>query len=88
MQATDKRKSNIELLRIVVMFLIVGHHYFIHGLVDSWDQEGCQIWLRGGGKSTDLSQACFFQAEKLALPFSSSLWDFSAFGRTRSGRQG
>ena len=49
MQATDKRKSNIELLRIVVMFLIVGHHYFIHGLVDSWDQEGCQIWLRGGG---------------------------------------
>lgn len=66
MQATDKRKSNIELLRIVVMFLIVGHHYFIHGLVDSWDQEGCQIWLRGG-KSTDLSQACFFPGGEVGV---------------------
>lgn len=49
MQDAVKRKSNIELLRIVVMFLIVGHHYFIHGLIDSWDKEACQIWLRGGG---------------------------------------
>ncbi len=66
MQATDKRKSNIELLRIVVMFLIVGHHYFIHGLVDSWDQEGCQIWLRGG-KINRLVSSLFFPGGEVGV---------------------
>ncbi len=59
MQDAVKRKSNIELLRIVVMFLIVGHHYFIHGLIDSWDKEACQIWLRGGGKQQILLKSVF-----------------------------
>ena len=26
-----KRKSNFELLRIIAIFLIILHHYFIHG---------------------------------------------------------
>lgn len=59
MQDAVKRKSNIELLRIVVMFLIVGHHYFIHGLIDSWDKEACQIWLRGGEKQQILLKSVF-----------------------------
>lgn len=59
MQDAVKRKSNIELLRIVVMFLIVGHHYFIHGLIDSWDKEACQIWLRGGVSNKFFSSLFF-----------------------------
>ncbi len=29
------RKSNVELLRIVGMFMIVSYHYVIHGVVQS-----------------------------------------------------
>lgn len=42
-----ERKSNIELLRIVLMFIIIGHHLFIHGLINEWNQEVCLSWLTG-----------------------------------------
>lgn len=35
-----KRKSNIELLRIIAMVMIVGHHYAVHGVLHK---------LTGGG---------------------------------------
>lgn len=38
MEKTNIRKSNIELLRIIMMFLIVAHHYVINsGLMDAFD---------------------------------------------------
>lgn len=30
------RQSNIELLRIIVMVMIVGHHFAVHG----WENRG------------------------------------------------
>ena len=38
MGKTNTRKSNIELLRIIMMFSIVAHHYVINsGLMDAFD---------------------------------------------------
>ena len=38
MEKTKIRKSNIELLRIIMMFMIVAHHYVINsGLMDAFD---------------------------------------------------
>ena len=41
------RQSNIELLRIVAMFLIVVHHYAIHGVRQSFNIEMGNMWLEG-----------------------------------------
>lgn len=38
---SGKRDSNIELLRIITMILIVGHHYVFHGLYNSMITGGC-----------------------------------------------
>lgn len=49
-----KRNSNIELLRIIAMFLIVMHHYSIHGFDTSALQEMPDRlvvdWFMAGGK--------------------------------------
>lgn len=38
MEKTKIRKSNIELLRVIMMFMIVAHHYVINsGLMDAFD---------------------------------------------------
>lgn len=37
------RKSNIELLRIIAMFLIIAHHYAIHGIISN----SYQLWSTG-----------------------------------------
>ena len=41
------RQSNIELLRIVSMFMIVVHHYATHGIRQSFNPDMGEIWLEG-----------------------------------------
>lgn len=36
----EKRKSNIELLRIIAMMLIVVHHFIVHGVFANTDTFG------------------------------------------------
>ncbi|MDY4693990.1 MAG: acyltransferase family protein [Blautia sp.] len=46
---SGKRDSNIELLRIITMILIVGHHYVFHGLYNSMITGGVtNLWSNGG----------------------------------------
>lgn len=41
-----KRKSNIELLRIIAMVMIVGHHYAVHGVLHKLTGGGGGIYRR------------------------------------------
>lgn len=44
-----KRDSNIELLRIITMVFIVGHHYVYHGLYNSMiSGTASNLWRNGG----------------------------------------
>lgn len=46
---SGKRDSNIELLRIITMMLIVGHHYIHHGLYNSMIAGSVtNLWSNGG----------------------------------------
>ena len=41
----SKRQSNFELLRIVAMMMIVGHHYVVHGVQERYiADEALKIW--------------------------------------------
>ncbi len=42
-----KRKSNIELLRIVSMFMIVIHHMAAHGVQHMLDSDRYYLWMNG-----------------------------------------
>jgi len=44
----SKRKSNIELLRILAMIMVVGYHYVLHGIQASYTGEAAyNVWEQG-----------------------------------------
>ena len=57
-QVEDKnqRDSRFEMLRIIAMLLIIGHHYCIHGLLQVTSPNAYEIWKTGtiGHKITGL----------------------------------
>lgn len=53
------RESNIELLRIVTMYIILAHHYVVHGVMRDYS-----VWAGGGQLLTRSFQLFLYLVDK------------------------
>ena len=55
----NNRKSNFELLRILSMLLIIGHHLVVHGIIHISETHAYIDWNTGSSTNQMLSELFF-----------------------------